>query len=144
MAEKKEAKKEKKVVTSTKVVKKAKKKSIQPVPVGNVYIQASYNNTIVTFTDPNGNVIAWSSAGQNGFKGPKKATPYAAGLVVKAAVEKLVPFGTKDVVAYVKGIGMGREGAVRALQANGLNVLNIKDVTPLPHNGCRQPRPRRV
>ena len=144
MAEKKEAKKEKKVVKSTKVVKKAKKKSIQPVPVGNVYIQASYNNTIVTFTDPSGNVIAWSSAGQNGFKGPKKATPYAAGLVVKAAVEKLVPFGTNDVVAYVKGIGMGREGAVRALQANGLNVLNIKDVTPLPHNGCRQPRPRRV
>jgi small subunit ribosomal protein S11 len=144
MAEKKEAKKEKKVAKSTKVVKKAKKKSIQPVPVGNVYIQASYNNTIVTFTDPSGNVIAWSSAGQNGFKGPKKATPYAAGLVVKAAVEKLVPFGTKDVVAYVKGIGMGREGAVRALQANGLNVLNIKDVTPLPHNGCRQPRPRRV
>lgn len=144
MAEKKEAKKEKKVVKSTKVVKKAKKKSIQAVPVGNVYIQASYNNTIVTFTDPAGNVLAWSSAGQNGFKGPKKATPYAAGLVVKAAVEKLVPFGTKDVVVYVKGIGMGREGAVRALQANGLNVLNIKDVTPLPHNGCRQPRPRRV
>ncbi len=140
MAEvKKEAKKEVK-----KTVKKGKKKTIQAIPIGNVCIQASYNNTIVTFTDPTGNVLAWSSAGQCGFKGPKKATPYAAGIVVKAAAEKLIPFGTKDVVAYIKGIGMGREGAVRALQANGLNVLNIKDVTPIPHNGCRARRPRRV
>ncbi|MCX6780813.1 MAG: 30S ribosomal protein S11 [Candidatus Magasanikbacteria bacterium] len=129
---------------AAKTVKKGKKKAIQAFPLGNVFIQASYNNTIVTFTDPSGNVLAWSSAGQCGFKGPKKATPYAAGIVVKTAAEKLIPFGTKDVSAYIKGIGMGREGAVRALAANGLNVLNIKDVTPIPHNGCRQRRPRRV
>lgn len=140
MAEtKKEVKKDVK-----KTVKKGKKKVAQSVPLGSVFVQASYNNTIVTFTDPAGNVLAWSSAGQCGFKGPKKATPYAAGIVVKTAAEKLVTFGTRDVNVFVKGIGMGREGAVRALQANGLNVLNIKDVTPIPHNGCRQPRPRRV
>lgn len=127
-----------------KAVKKTKKKAVLAVPLGNVFVQASYNNTIVTFTDPSGNVIAWSSAGQCGFKGPKKATPYAAGIVVKTAAEKLVACGMKDVNAFVKGIGMGREGAIRALQANGLNVLNIKDVTPIPHNGCRAPRPRRV
>lgn len=127
-----------------KLVKKTKKKVAQVVPLGNVFVQASYNNTIVTFTDPSGNVLAWSSAGQCGFKGPKKATPYAAGIVVKTATEKLVTFGTRDVNVFVKGIGMGREGAVRALQANGLNVLNIKDVTPIPHNGCKAPRPRRV
>lgn len=128
----------------TKAVKKTKKKAIQSVPLGNVFVQASYNNTIVTFTDPTGNVLAWSSAGQCGFKGPKKATPYAAGIVVKTATEKLAPFGTRDVNVFIKGIGMGREGAIRAMQANGLNVMNIKDVTPIPHNGCRAPRPRRV
>ncbi|OGH60859.1 MAG: 30S ribosomal protein S11 [Candidatus Magasanikbacteria bacterium RIFCSPHIGHO2_01_FULL_50_8] len=127
-----------------KTIKKSKKKIAQAVPLGNVFVQASYNNTIVTFTDPAGNVLAWSSAGQCGFKGPKKATPYAAGIVVKTAAEKLVTFGTKDVNVFVKGIGMGREGAVRAMQANGLNVLNIKDVTPIPHNGCRARRSRRV
>ncbi len=89
-------------------------------------------------------MLAWSSAGQCGFKGPKKATPYAAGIVVKTATEKLLPFGLKDVHVFVKGIGMGREGAVRALHANGFSVLSIKDTTPLPHNGCRAPRPRRV
>lgn len=127
-----------------KVLKKAKKKVIQSLPIGSCYIQATYNNTIVSFTDPAGNVIAWSSAGQCGFKGPKKATPYAAGIIVKTASEKLAPYGMKDVNVFVTGIGMGREGAVRALHANGLNVLNIKDTTPIPHNGCRQPRPRRV
>lgn len=127
-----------------KVLKKTKKKTLVPVPIGNAYVQASYNNTIVTFTDTSGNVLAWSSAGQCGFKGPKKATPYAAGMIVKMAAEKLVPYGTKDVNVFITGIGMGREGAVRALNANGLNVLTIKDTTPIPHNGCRQPRPRRV
>ncbi len=126
------------------VVKKAKKKVSKAVPLGNCYIQATYNNTIVSFTDPNGNVLTWSSAGQCGFKGPKKATPYAAGLVVKAAAEKLLPFGTKDVHVFVSGIGMGREGAVRALNANNINALSINDVTAVPHNGCRARRPRRV
>lgn len=121
-----------------------KKKTTKAVPMGNAYIQATYNNTLVTFTDPAGNVLAWASAGQCGFKGPKKATPYAASIIVKTAAEKVAPYGLKDVNVFVRGIGMGREGAVRALHANGLNVLAIKDVTPIPHNGCRRPRPRRV
>lgn len=121
-----------------------KKKVAKNVPAGIACIQASYNNTIVSFTDPSGNVLAWSSAGQNGFKGPKKATPYAAGMIVKNAAEKATVFGLKDVHVLVRGIGQGREAAIRALHANGLNVLSIKDITPIPHNGCRPPRPRRV
>ncbi|MEK7211732.1 MAG: 30S ribosomal protein S11 [Patescibacteria group bacterium] len=126
--------------------KKFKKsgKQVAQIAKGRVYVQATYNNTIVTLTDGNGNVIAWSSAGLSGFKGPKKATPYAAGLVVKDAVAKSSQYGLKEVVVFVKGVGAGREGAVRALNANGLNVLSIKDITPLPHNGPRKPRPRRV
>lgn len=124
--------------------RKARKKTVKNVPIGNVNIQATYNNTIVSFSDPAGNVLAWASAGQCGFKGPKKATPYAAGVVVRTAAEKTQPYGLKDVMVFVKGIGMGREGAIRALNANGLNVTAIKDVTPIPHNGCRKPRPRRV
>jgi small subunit ribosomal protein S11 len=89
-------------------------------------------------------VLSWSSAGHSGFKGPKKATPYAAGIVVKDALTKAEGYGLKDVVVFVKGVGAGREGAVRALNANGVNVLSIKDITPLPHNGPRMPRPRRV
>lgn len=128
----------------TATVKRAKKKVTKSVSLGNAYIKASYNNTIVTFTDTTGNVLGWSSAGQCGFKGPKKATPYAAGIIVKAAAEKIAPLGLKDVTVFVTGIGMGREAAVRALHANGLNVLSVKDTTPIPHNGCRQRRPRRV
>jgi small subunit ribosomal protein S11 len=120
------------------------KKAKKQVSTGHAYIQATYNNTIVTLTDPDGNVLAWSSAGANGFRGPKKATPYAASVVVKRAAEKVVDSGLKDVYVFVKGVGQGREGAIRALNANGLNVLSIKDVTPMPHNGCRSPRPRRV
>lgn len=128
----------------TATAKRAKKKVTKSVSLGNAYIKASYNNTIVTFTDTTGNVLGWSSAGQCGFKGPKKATPYAAGIIVKAAAEKIAPLGLKDVTVFVTGIGMGREAAVRALHANGLNVLSVKDTTPIPHNGCRQRRPRRV
>jgi small subunit ribosomal protein S11 len=125
--------------------KKAKKKKIaRHVPSGRAYIQATYNNTIVTLTDPNGNVLAWSSSGLCGFKGPKKATPYAAGIVVKNAAEKVADYGLQEVNVLVKGVGSGREAAVRALNANGLNVLSIKDMTPIPHNGCRAPKPRRV
>ena len=135
-------KSEKKVVKPK--PKKGKKKVRVQVPTGKAFIQATYNNTIVTLTDLNGNVIAWSSAGVNGFKGPKKATPYAASMIVKDAVEKAADTGLKEVSVFITGVGQGREGALRALNANGLNILTIKDVTPIPHNGCRPPRPRRV
>lgn len=121
-----------------------KKKVIKNIPRGRAYIQATYNNTIVSLTDPVGNVLAWSSAGENGFKGPKKATPYAASIIVKKVVDKVKEYGLKEVQVFVKGVGMGRESAVRSLYANGLNILSIKDITPLPHNGCRPRRARRV
>jgi len=123
---------------------KKKKKAIKMVSVGKAFVKATYNNTLVTLTDQNGNVISWSSAGICGFKGPKKATPYAASVIVKDAVQKAAPYGLKDVAVFVKGVGMGRESAVRGLNANGLNVISIKDVTPIPHNGCRKRKPRRV
>lgn len=121
-----------------------KKKASKQVSNGNVYVSATYNNTIVTMTDANGNVLGWSSAGACGFKGPKKATPYAAGIIVKTVMEKLADVGLKEVNVFVSGVGSGREGAVRALHAAGLHVGFIKDVTPIPHNGCRAPKPRRV
>lgn len=127
-----------------KLLKGRKKKTIKMVTLGNAFIKATYNNTIVTLTDQTGNVLSWSSAGINGFKGPKKATPYAASIIVRDAVEKSKVYGLKDVNVFVKGVGMGRESAVRALNANGLNVLVIKDTTPIPHNGCRRRKPRRV
>jgi len=128
-----------------KVKKQTKnKKQIKQVSRGRAYIQATYNNTIVSVTDLNGNVLAWASAGMSGFKGPKKATPYAASIVIKNLTDKLEPYGVKEVSVYVKGIGGGREGAIRALHTNGLNVLSINDVTPIPHNGCRPPKRRRV
>ncbi|MBT4153564.1 MAG: 30S ribosomal protein S11 [Candidatus Magasanikbacteria bacterium] len=124
---------------------KAKKKKInKQVSSGRAYIQATFNNTIVTLTDLNGDVLTWASAGMVGFKGPKKATPYAAQQVVKRAVEAAKAFGLKEVNVFVKGIGGGREGAIRGLNGQGLNVLSVKDVTPLPHNGCRPPKRRRV
>lgn len=121
-----------------------KKKVIKQVPSGNVYIQATYNNTIITFTDKNGNALTQCSAGQVGFKGPKKSTPYAAGIIIKNAVEKVKPWGLKEVNVFVKGVGSGREAAIRALNANGIHIIGIKDVTPIPHNGCRARKPRRV
>lgn len=125
-------------------VKVKKKKAVRQVAHGNAYIQASYNNTIVSVTDPNGDVLGWSSAGKVGFKGPKKATPYAAGMVVKDVMTKVADYGVKDLHVFVKGIGGGREGAIRALHINGFNVMSVNDVTPIPHNGCRPPRRRRV
>jgi len=125
-------------------VKRGKKKTIKQVTIGNAYIKATYNNTIVTITDQVGNAIGFSSAGLMGFKGAKKATPYAATVIVRNAVEKAKVTGIRDINVFVKGVGMGRESAVRALNANGLNVMAIKDVTPIPHNGCRKPKPRRV
>ncbi len=126
------------------VAKNKKKKVVRQVVHGNAFIQASYNNTIISITDPNGDVLGWSSSGKVGFKGPKKATPYAASMVVKDVVDKLVAYGLKDIHVFVKGIGGGREGAIRGLHLNGLNVLSINDVTPIPHNGCRAPRKRRI
>lgn len=121
-----------------------KKKIIKVVTSGRVYINASYNNTLVTITDIQGNVLAWASAGSLGFKGPKKSTPYAASIIVKKVAEKAQPFNFKEANVFVKGIGAGRDAAVRALFANGINVLSIKDITPIPHNGCRPPKLRRV
>ncbi len=120
------------------------KKARTQVPQGKAFIQATFNNTIVSLCDLNGNVLSWSSAGVVGFKGPKKATPYAASVIVKDAVDKAADFGLKEVSVFLTGVGQGREGALRALNTNGLNVLSIKDVTPVPHNGCRPPRARRV
>jgi len=130
--------------TGSKVVKPKKKKAVKHVPRGHAYVQASYNNTLITIADPNGNVLGWSSAGTAGFKGPKKATPYAASVVVKDLLNKIAEYGLKEVSVFVKGIGGGRESAIRALHSNGLNVLAITDITPIPHNGCRPPKRRRV
>ncbi len=129
---------------TTKKTTKKKKKAQKLVSSGRAYIQATFNNTIVSLTDQNGDVLAWASAGMVGFKGPKKATPYAAGQVVKKVTELAKPSGLREVHVFVKGIGGGREGAIRGLNANGLQVLSIKDVTPIPHNGCRAPKRRRV
>ncbi|MEK7615021.1 MAG: 30S ribosomal protein S11 [Patescibacteria group bacterium] len=130
--------------TTTRATKSRKKAVVRQVSQGCVYIQATYNNTIITLTDLNGNTLAWSSAGHCGFKGPKKATPYAASVIVKDAAERVKETGLKEVNVLVTGVGSGRDAAVRALNANGFNVLSIKDLTPLPHNGCRSPKPRRV
>jgi len=123
---------------------RGKKKVKRQVATGRVYIKATYNNTIITFTDAAGGALAQCSAGQLGFKGPKKSTPYAAGLIVAKAAEKIRPYGLKEVNAFIHGVGGGREAAIRALNANGINVLGIKDITPIPHNGCRPKKPRRV
>ncbi len=124
--------------------KSKKGKAVRIVTNGRAYIKASYNNTIVTLTDQTGNILCWSSAGMNGFKGPKKATPYAATVIVGDAAEKSKVYGLKNVQVIVKGVGPGRDSAVRSLNANGLNVISIKDMTPIPHNGCRPRKPRRV
>jgi small subunit ribosomal protein S11 len=114
------------------------------VPRGHAHIQATFNNTIVTLTDPNGNVISWGSAGANGFKGSRKSTPYAAQMTAESAARKAMEHGMKQIEVYVKGPGSGREAAIRALQATGLNITSITDITPIPHNGCRPPKRRRV
>lgn len=120
------------------------KKAVRQIPQGRAYIHASFNNTIVSLTDANGNVVAWASAGNCGFRGPKKATPYAASVIVKKLAEKVEPFGLKDLLVFTTGIGNGRDAAVRALNGHGFNVLSIKDTTPVSHNGCRPRRARRV
>lgn len=129
---------------SAKAGSKAKKKVVRQIPQGRAYVHASFNNTIVSLTDANGNIVAWSSAGNCGFKGPKKATPFAASVIVKKVFEKVEQFGLKDLHVFVTGIGNGRDAAVRALNTVGFNVLSIKDTTPVPHNGCRPRRARRM
>ena len=123
---------------------RARRRERKMVPRGNAYIQSTFNNTIVTLTDPLGNVIAWGSAGASGFKGSRKSTPYAAQVTAEAAARRAQEHGMRQVDVFVKGPGSGREAAIRALQASGLQVLSIKDVTPIPHNGCRPPKRRRV
>ena len=129
-------------VLATKVVKK--KKITKQVSHGHAYIQATFNNTLVTITDLNGDALGWASAGMVGFKGPKKATPYAAGQVVKKVLDTIKDYGLKEANVFVKGIGGGREAAIRALNTNGIQVISVKDITPIPHNGCRPPKRRRV
>lgn len=121
-----------------------KRKEKRTVDAGNVYIQATFNNTIVTITDLNGNAISWASSGGLGFSGPKKSTPFAAQTVVEAAVQKAQSTGLREVNVFVKGPGAGRESAIRALGLKGLKVRSITDVTPIPHNGCRPKKTRRV
>ena len=114
------------------------------VPVGRAYVLSTFNNTIVTLTDPNGNAISWSSAGSSGFKGSRKSTPFAAQMAAETAVRRGMEQGLRQVDVYVRGTGSGREAAIRALQSAGLNITSIRDVTPIPHNGCRPPKRRRI
>ncbi|MGD1968565.1 MAG: 30S ribosomal protein S11 [Desulfobacterales bacterium] len=123
---------------------RTKKKVKKNIASGVAHIQSTFNNTIVTITDVGGNVVSWSSAGVQGFKGSRKSTPFAAQLAAEDAAKKAMEHGMKSVEVYVKGPGPGRESALRALQAAGFNVTMIKDVTPIPHNGCRPPKRRRV
>ena len=123
---------------------KAKRKTKKTVYEGNVYVQATFNNTIVTVTDLNGNAVSWASAGGLGFRGAKKSTPYAAQVTAETAAKKAIDLGLKEVHVYVKGPGVGRESAIRSLGTLGLLVRSIKDVTPIPHNGCRPKKTRRV
>ena len=120
------------------------KKEAKNIAHGIACIQATFNNTIVTITDTAGNVVAWASAGSVGFKGSRKSTPFAAQMAADNAAQKAMSHGMKEVRAYVKGPGAGREAAIRSLQAAGLEIVAIRDVTPIPHNGCRPPKRRRV
>src|SRR5512147_2256527 len=126
------------------VVAPKRKKTKKMVSEGAAHIHSTFNNTIITITDPAGNVVAWSSAGSVGFKGSRKGTPFAAQLAAEAAAKKAMDSGVRSVQVFVKGPGAGRESALRSLQAAGFAVSLIKDVTPIPHNGCRPPKRRRV
>ena len=127
-----------------KIRKSGKKKVKKNIPVGAAHIQSSFNNTIITITDPQGNVISWASGGVAGFKGSRKSTPFAAQLAAENAAKKAMESGLRTVDVFIKGPGAGREAALRALQSSGLKVHLIRDVTPIPHNGCRPPKRRRV
>ena len=131
-------------VTNPKATAKKKKAKKRIVTEGRAYINASYNNTVVTITVSEGNSIAWGSAGASGFKGSRKSTPYAAQVAAEAAVTKAKEFGLQKVRVFIKGVGTGRDQGIRGLITGGLELLTIEDLTPLAHNGCRKPKPRRV
>ena len=140
--EKKNDNKEQKIVKKSSYSKK--KKAKKNILNGIAYVQSTFNNTIVSIADTSGNVISWASAGQKGFKGSRKSTPYAAQVAADAAASKALEFGMKTLIVEIKGPGSGRETALRALQARGFKILSIKDTTPMPHNGTRPPKKRRV
>jgi small subunit ribosomal protein S11 len=123
---------------------RGRKRERKPIPAGRAYVQSSFNNTIVTLTDPQGNVIAWGSSGTAGFKGSRKGTPYAAQMAARDAARKAMVHGLRQVEVFIKGPGSGREAAIRSLQGSGLYITGIRDVTPIPHAGCRPPKRRRV
>jgi small subunit ribosomal protein S11 len=123
---------------------RARKRERKVIPEGKVFIQSTFNNTIITITDPKGGVVAWGSSGTAGFKGSRKGTPYAAQLAAQSAAAKAKDSGVRQVEVFVKGPGSGREAAIRSIQASGIVVSSIKDVTPIPHNGCRPRKRRRV
>jgi small subunit ribosomal protein S11 len=123
---------------------KTRRREKKNVPVGKAFITSTFNNTVITLTDPSGAVLSWASAGTAGFKGSRKSTPYAAGLAAETAARKAIEHGLRQVEVRVKGPGSGREAAIRSLQSAGLQVTSIRDVTPIPHNGCRPPKRRRV
>ena len=123
---------------------KTKRKVRKNIQTGHVYVQSTFNNTLITITDTNGNTISWSSAGARGFKGSRKSTPYAAGVAAEEAAKKAQDHGLKSVKVFLNGPGTGREAALRSLQSVGLRITSIRDITPLPHNGCRPPKRRRV
>ena len=141
-SEKKVEDKEVKVVKKSSYSKKKKVKKV--IPSGIAYVQSSFNNTIVSIADTQVNVISWSSAGQKGFKGSRKSTPYAAQIAADSAATKALEYGMKTLTVEIKGPGSGRETALRALQARGFKIISIKDTTPMPHNGTRPPKKRRV
>ncbi len=131
-------------MAKTVTTKKMPRKNRKNIDKGAAHIHSSFNNTIVSITDVNGNVISWASAGELGFKGSRKSTPFAAGEAAETAAKVAMEHGLKNVEVFVKGPGSGREAAIRALQTAGLEISAIKDVTPIPHNGCRPPKRRRV
>ncbi|NCA98824.1 MAG: 30S ribosomal protein S11 [Clostridia bacterium] len=130
--------------SAKKTAVRPKKRERKNIDRGSAHIHSSFNNTIVTITDPNGNAISWASAGGMGMKGSRKGTPFAAQMAAESAAKTAVDHGMRSVEVFVKGPGAGREAAIRSLQAAGLDVTMIKDVTPIPHNGCRPPKRRRV
>jgi len=142
-------KSEKELIEETEKVESKAKKEVkietsQKVKEGRIYISSSYNNTIITLTDNQGNVLTWASAGSIGFKGTKKATPFAASKVAETLAQSVKKIGIEKVQVFIKGVGSGRESAIRSLAVRGLDIILIKDITPIPHNGCRPPKVRRV
>lgn len=123
---------------------KSRRRERKSVANGKAFIQSTFNNTIVTLSDPQGNVLSWGSAGSSGFKGSRKGTPYAAQLAAHEAARKAMEMGLRQIEVFVKGPGSGREAAIRSLQSSGLYITSIRDITPVPHNGCRPPKRRRV